>query len=253
MTTAIVATAAHVAGWEGGGGEYHDKPTAASRFLTNGRRHRRHHLTLCSGGGGGDGSSVSSPGSSSHQVSDPPSPSSSSLSSSATAALSGVVVVVDGKSDSCCCHRRSSRTSGGAGWLSCSCIDPEEMKEAEEYQPQENDPYYTYMLGNGDKTAKTQAYVGKGRNPFWKRAGHNCKRFRTKKTRSAAGKWFLELICGPFQSKEDSIAFKKAWSKSRGVDSKRARALRLALEYRVTIYDFRLPCAKQLPSTPSGH
>lgn len=247
MATAIVTTAAHVAGWEGGGGgEYHDKPTAASRFLKN--NGKRHHPTFCGGGGGGeDSSSVSSPGSSSYQASDSLSVSSSS--SSATPPNNGGGVV----GDNCCCHRRSSWTSGGAGRLRCSCIDPEQMKEAEEYQPQENDPYYTYMLGNGDKTAKTQAYVGKGRNPFWKRAGHNGKRFRTKKTRSAAGKWFLELICGPFQSKEDSVAFKKAWSKSRGVDSKRARALRLALEYRVTIYDFRLSCAKQLPPSPPGH
>ena len=139
---------------------------------------------------------------------------------------------------------RSLWNFGGVGWLCCNCIDTNELKEVEKYHPQPEDPYYTYMLGNGDKKAKTQAYVGKARNPFWKRVWHNNKRFRTKKTRSSAGKWFLEIICGPFLTKESAVLFKKTWSKSRGVPSKRTRALQLALECQVGIYDFRLPCNK---------
>ena len=137
---------------------------------------------------------------------------------------------------------RSLWNFGGVGWLCCSCIDTKELKEVEKYHPQPEDPYYSYMLGNGDKKAKTQAYVGKARNPFWKRVWHNNKRFRTKKTRSSAGKWFLEIICGPFLNKESAVTFKKAWSKSRGVPSKRTKALELALKCHVGIYDFRLPC-----------
>ena len=139
-------------------------------------------------------------------------------------------------------NNRSLWNFGGVGWLCCSCIDTKELKEVEKYHPQSEDPYYAYMLGNGDKEAKTQAYVGKARNPFWKRVWHNNKRFRTKKTRSSAGKWFIEIICGPFLNKESAVIFKKTWSKSRGVPSKRTKALQLALEYHVGIYDFRLPC-----------
>lgn len=149
-------------------------------------------------------------------------------------------------------HCRSLWSTGGAGWLCCSCVDSEELKEAAEYQAKENDPYYAYMLGNGDKNAKTQAYVGKGRNPFWKQACHNSKRFRTKKTRSAAGRWFLELVCGPFMCKETAVIFKKAWSKSRGVDSKRDRALLLAQEYHIAVYDFRLPCGENCVRTDNN-
>jgi len=145
---------------------------------------------------------------------------------------------------------RSLWNFGGVGWLCCDCIDTKELKAVETYHPQKEDPYYAYMLGNGDKKAKTQAYVGKARNPFWKRVWHNNKRFRTKKTRSSAGKWFLEIICGPFPTKENAIRFKKTWSKSRGVPSKRTRALELALECHVGFYDFRLPCNKACEKFP---
>lgn len=228
MATALVATMSHTYN------EDDDKPTAASRFLTRreGRGLQCHHNHALSP------SQSCSPGSSSY----------SRISSSNTRRrMTGIespkmVVAVDDKKH-VCRGNRSLRNPGGAGWLSCSCIDPEELTDVEKYLPQRGDPYYAYMLGNGDKEAKTQAYVGKARNPFWKLHWHNQKRFRTKKTRSSAGKWFLEIICGPFQTKEDAVTFKKAWSKSRGVPSKRARALAMSAECHVGIYDFRLPCS----------
>ncbi len=98
---------------------------------------------------------------------------------------------------------------------------------------------YCYLMQNLKKRSKTHTYVGKARCPSERVQRHNRGTVRNvKSTRSACGHWILDMVIGPFLSKEEALRFRSEWKKNfRGIESRRKHGVIMAEERELLCWD----------------
>jgi hypothetical protein len=108
--------------------------------------------------------------------------------------------------------------------------------------------YFAYLIVNFDKNKKIHTYIGKSRDPiakcqYWNRRElRGRKRDRDTPAEQKKPCWNIELIIGPFSSRDKARDFKETWKlKSRGIKPRRLRGMQLAYELKKTVYDVRKP------------
>lgn len=107
--------------------------------------------------------------------------------------------------------------------------------------PSDRRPYWTYLMINNCPSTKTHSYVGKDRKPKSKVDKHNAgkvRNARARSTRGAIGHWTLNMVVGPFRTRDEAIAVRNEWQADcRGIPSRRKKGSELARKYRVLCFD----------------
>lgn len=106
--------------------------------------------------------------------------------------------------------------------------------------------YWSFLLFNGDQTIKVHTEISYGRDPV-KKCKEKNKRDRKAKKKKKLQKtqflricWKIEMIIGPFNTKQEAESFSIDWKEnSRGQDSRRRKGLELAKRTEKTVYDAR--------------
>lgn len=98
--------------------------------------------------------------------------------------------------------------------------------------------YFIYLMSHSVQS-KIDSCVGYTTNPLVELFCHNNRMRSDRNTCMAAPHWMLDIVLGPFPSKEHAIACGQNWvSRTRGKDSKREKAVFLASLYNVDMYSF---------------
>ena len=106
--------------------------------------------------------------------------------------------------------------------------------------------YYTFLMTHPLPDKKTSAHVGYSADPAYDVYLHNNLLTNDRTTSAAAPHWILDMVLGPLISVEDAIeCCKDLVSNTRGMKSKRERAVLLSHVRNVPLYDV----AKK-PTTP---
>ena len=101
-------------------------------------------------------------------------------------------------------------------------------------------PYFCYMMINLETAQKTNTCIEIAYNPFKAVDKHN--ESNMKGSKGPAARWTLDMIIGPFSRMKDTTSFETKWKfKSRGIRSRRERAVRLAREQKLTCWANSLP------------
>lgn len=96
---------------------------------------------------------------------------------------------------------------------------------------------YTFLITHPLHGKKTSAHVGHSTNPALDVYLHNHLKTNDRTTSAAAPHWRLDMVMGPFLSHEQATECSKEWvNNTRGMDSKRKRALLLSRMYGVPLY-----------------
>lgn len=117
--------------------------------------------------------------------------------------------------------------------------------------------YYAFLMTHPLHGKKTSANVGYSTNPTYDLYLHNNLLINDRTTSAAAPYWILDIVLGPFISIEKAIECCSEWvSNTRGIESKRKRAVLLARIYAVSLYSIHtqsnVPLKKYLAkSAPS--
>jgi hypothetical protein len=94
--------------------------------------------------------------------------------------------------------------------------------------------------------SKTDSHVGYSTNPLLDLFCHNQRLFVDRNTCMAAPHWMLDIVLGPFASKEQAVECGRGWvSRTRGKEPKREKAPFLASIYDVDMYSFRVEPATE--------
>ena len=100
--------------------------------------------------------------------------------------------------------------------------------------------YFIYLMSHS-VVSKTDSHVGYTTNPLVDLFCHNHRLFVDRNTCMAAPHWMLDIVLGPFASKEQAIECGRTWvSRTRGKEPKREKAPLLARIYNVDMYSFRV-------------
>lgn len=93
-------------------------------------------------------------------------------------------------------------------------------------------PWFTYLMIQLGGRCKNEANLKVAREPFEDTRKHNSGETNDKATKPARGAWQVEMVIGPFGSREAAEAFRRLWmQKSRGPISRRARGAELVEHY----------------------
>lgn len=100
----------------------------------------------------------------------------------------------------------------------------------------DGDPYFCYMMINLQPLQKTNTFIEVSCDPFKTVENHN--NSAIKSTQPAAPNWILDMIIGPFDQIQKASLFVKLWrDKSRGINSRRKRGIKLACDQKLTCWD----------------
>jgi len=98
--------------------------------------------------------------------------------------------------------------------------------------------YFIYLMSHS-VISKTDSHVGYTTNPLVDLFCHNNHLFVDRNTCMAAPHWMLDIVLGPFPSKEQAIECGRIWvDRTRGKESKRDKAEFLAETHNVDMYSF---------------
>lgn len=93
-------------------------------------------------------------------------------------------------------------------------------------------PWFAYLMIQLGGRCKNEANLKVAREPFEDTRRHNSGETNDKATKPARGAWQVEMIIGPFESREAADGFRRLWmQKSRGPISRRARGTELVEHY----------------------
>jgi hypothetical protein len=101
-----------------------------------------------------------------------------------------------------------------------------------------NGRYFIFLMSHSIHS-KTDSFVGYTPDPVYNVLLHNEKLMDNTTTSKAAPHWILDIVLGPFISKEQAIDCAKAWvSGTRGKNAKRNKAPYLSKIYNVDMYTY---------------
>lgn len=101
-----------------------------------------------------------------------------------------------------------------------------------------NGRYFVYLISHS-VISKTDSHVGFSTNPLVDVYCHNQKLLIDRNTCMAAPNWGIDVVLGPFTSKEAALACGRAWvSRTRGKEPKRKKAGFLASIFNVDMYSY---------------
>lgn len=126
-------------------------------------------------------------------------------------------------------------------WVYLMSIDPHQnCKKSDNFEHYGSDMQKTKTT----TSQKTITHIGKARDPVAKVHMHNERLLSSKSTRAASGLWKMELVIGPFQSKETTGPIREFWKKKkRGSYSRRKLGMWLAATLGLECYDSRINSA----------
>ena len=105
---------------------------------------------------------------------------------------------------------------------------------------------YAFLMTHPLRGKKTSANVGYSTNPTHDLYLHNNLLLNDRTTSAAAPYWILDMVIGPFICVEKAMECCNEWvSNTRGIDSKRKRALLLSRMYNKKLYS-----AHKIPEIP---
>ncbi len=125
-----------------------------------------------------------------------------------------------------------------------------------QHQHQNNEErwWWCYMMVNFMPDQKINTFICESQHPNTTVDEHNHGNVKgSKSTKSAAGNWILDMIIGPFDTRQDSMEFAKTWRKnSRGIPSRKRRGRDLAKESNKTCWDRDFDVKQQqVPKIPA--
>lgn len=114
-----------------------------------------------------------------------------------------------------------------------------EDEKAEMMSGPEEEIYFCYLAINFDQTQKINTHIGKSRNPAEKVDLLNeINRTSNRTSKKPKPIWYLSLIIGKFNSKNEAIEFAESWKQqSRGIVSRRKFGMKMATMFQKTCWD----------------